>query len=71
MYLNPALCRMLGEERPEDYIGQHLSIYYSEESNRRGKQEIEPALMRDGIGRVNCRCFPARGNRSRLGTTLS
>ena len=48
IYLNPALCRMLGEERPEDRIGQHLSICYSEESNRRGKQEIEPALMRDG-----------------------
>ena len=48
LYLNPALCRMLEEKRPEDRIGQHLSIYYSEESNRRGKQEIEPALM--GVG---------------------
>ncbi len=47
-YLNPALCRMLGEERPENVLGKHLSICYSEESNRRGKQEIEPALMRDG-----------------------
>jgi PAS domain S-box-containing protein len=47
-YLNPALCRMLGEERPEDRIGQHLSICYPEESNRRGKQEIEPVLMREG-----------------------
>ncbi len=48
IYLNPALCRMLDAERPEDCIGQHLSICYSEESNRRGKQEIEPALMREG-----------------------
>ena len=48
LYLNPALCRMLDVEKPEDCIGQHLSICYSEESNRRGKQEIEPALMRDG-----------------------
>ena len=48
LYLNPALCRMLGEERPEDRIGQHLSIYYSEETNRRGKQEIEPALKQRG-----------------------
>ena len=48
IYLNPALCRMLGEERPEDRIGQHLSIYYSEESNRRGKQEIEPVLKQQG-----------------------
>jgi PAS domain S-box-containing protein len=48
IYLNPTLCRMLGEERPEDRIGQHLSIYYSEQSNRRGKQEIEPALKQRG-----------------------
>ena len=48
IYLNPALCRMLGEERPEERIGQHLSICYSEESNRRGKQEIEPVLKQRG-----------------------
>ncbi len=48
LYLNPALCRMLGEERQEGWVGQHLSICYSEESNRRGKDEIEPALMRVG-----------------------
>ncbi len=48
LYLNPALCRMLDVERPEDRIGQHLSICYAEEANRRGKQEIEPVLMREG-----------------------
>ena len=48
IYLNPALCRMLSEEKPEDRIGQHLSICYSEESNRRGKEEIEPALKQQG-----------------------
>ena len=48
IYLNPALCRMLGEERQEVWIGEHLSICYGEESNRRGKHEIEPALMREG-----------------------
>jgi PAS domain S-box-containing protein len=47
-YLNPTLCRMLGDKGPEDRIGQHLSICYSEESNRRGKQEIEPVLKREG-----------------------
>ena len=67
-YLNPALCRMLGEERPEDRIGKHLSIYYSEQSNRRGKEEIEPALKQTGIGKANCRCFHARGNGSPPGT---
>jgi len=48
IYLNPTMCRMLGEERPEDGIGQHLSTYYSEQSNRRGKEEIEPALKQRG-----------------------
>ena len=47
-YVNPALCRMLGEEMAENCIGQHLSVYYSEDTNRRGKQEIEPILMREG-----------------------
>jgi PAS domain S-box-containing protein len=48
VYLNPALCRMLEEDRPEDRIGQHFAIYYSEETNRKGKEEIEPAVKRDG-----------------------
>jgi PAS domain S-box-containing protein len=47
-YLNPALCRMLGEERAEDVVDRHLSAWFSEESNRRGKEEILPALQRDG-----------------------
>ena len=48
IYLNPTLCRMLGEKDPEERIGRHLSSCYSEESNRRGKQEIEPALQQRG-----------------------
>jgi two-component system sensor histidine kinase UhpB len=47
-YLNPALCRMLGEQRPEDVIGKHLSACFSEQSNRIGAQEILPALEREG-----------------------
>ena len=47
-YMNPALCRMLGLERAEDAHGEHLSICYSEQSNRRGKEEIEPALKQNG-----------------------
>jgi PAS domain S-box-containing protein len=47
-YVNPALSRMLGEERPEEVIGRHLSTFFSEESNRRGEQEIQPALNQRG-----------------------
>ena len=48
LYLNPALCRMLGEDRPQDRIGQHLSVYYVDDINRKGREEIEPALKQNG-----------------------
>ena len=47
-YLNPALCRMLGEEGPENFLGKNLSVCYPEESNRRGEREIQPILKRQG-----------------------
>ena len=47
-YLNPALCRMLGEKDPHAVIGKNLSIYFGDEANRRGALEIGPALKRDG-----------------------
>ena len=49
VYVNPALCRMLGDDTPQDRLGQHLSVCYPEEANRRGREEIEPALLRDGF----------------------
>ena len=48
IYLNPALCRMLGDDGPEGRLGQHLSVCYPEEGNRRGREEIEPALEQNG-----------------------
>ena len=62
MYLNPALCRMLGNVRPEDYVGQHLSICYSEESNRRGRDEIEPALKQKGYWEGELPMLSSEGN---------
>jgi PAS domain S-box-containing protein len=47
-YMNPALCRMLDEERPEDAVGKHLSTHFSEESHRRGQEAVEPALQQEG-----------------------
>jgi PAS domain S-box-containing protein len=47
-YMNPTLCRMLGEEKPEDALGQHISAYYSQQSSRRGSEEIEPVLKQRG-----------------------
>lgn len=48
LYLNPALCRMLGIDGPEEYIGRHLSVCYTEEANRRGREEVEPGLKQHG-----------------------
>ncbi len=48
VYMNPALCRMLGEDKPHGCIGQHISIYYPDEVNRTRKTERFPVLMRDG-----------------------
>jgi len=46
-YLNPALCRILGEENAEDVIGKHLSIHFSEETSRRTLvQVVVPILER-------------------------
>jgi PAS domain S-box-containing protein len=62
-YLNTALCRVLGEDRPEDVVGKHLSNYFSEESNLIGQQVIQPALQRDGYWQGELRV------RSRQGTS--
>ena len=47
-YINPALCRILGEERAEEAVGKNLSTYFSQESRRRGEEEILPALQQEG-----------------------
>ena len=47
-YANPTLCRLFGEERPEDVIGQHISAYNPEAYKQRREKEILPALSREG-----------------------
>jgi PAS domain S-box-containing protein len=47
-YLNPALCRLFGEDKPEDALGKHVSTYYSEKYIHRREQEILPTLSREG-----------------------
>ncbi len=48
VYVNPTLCRLFGEEKPEDVIGQNVSRYYPEEYVERRKNEMIPALLREG-----------------------
>ncbi len=47
-YVNPALCRMLGVERPEDVLGQTFDPFYSEAVRRRVAEEIIPTVFEEG-----------------------
>ena len=48
VYVNPALCRLMGEDKPEDLVGRGFWLYYPEEWQQRRTQEILPALEREG-----------------------
>ncbi len=47
-YVNPVLCQLLGEEKPEDMIGKNVSLYYPPEYQQKMADEIVPAVLRDG-----------------------
>jgi PAS domain S-box-containing protein len=48
VYVNPAMCRLLGEEKPEDIVGKHLSVYFSEPYMHKRAEEIVPEILRAG-----------------------
>ena len=47
-YVNPTMCRLMGEERPEDVIGRYLFTYYPPEWKERRTNEMIPILEREG-----------------------
>ena len=47
-YVNPALCRMLGEERPEDAVGKLFPEYYPPECQETLRREVLPQIL-DGV----------------------
>lgn len=47
-YVNPALCRMLGEDDPADVIGQHFSAYCPEEYRQQADEKIMPGVLAHG-----------------------
>ena len=47
-YVNPALCRLFGEDKPEDMIGKSFLSYYPKEWAERRKKEMIPTLERTG-----------------------
>jgi PAS domain S-box-containing protein len=46
MYVNPAMCRLLGEARNEDVVGKHVFDYGQNMTFR--KEEFLPNLLREG-----------------------
>ncbi|MHC5179185.1 MAG: CHASE sensor domain-containing protein, partial [Planctomycetota bacterium] len=55
IYINPALCRMLEEEKPDFSHGKPVARYYDEITQRRLKTKIFPAVLAEGqwIGELN------------------
>ena len=47
-YMNPALCRMCEQDRPEDSLGEDVAKYVDEETRQRLTEEIFPAILREG-----------------------
>ena len=48
IYVNPTLCRLFGEDQPEDIYGNSVAIYYPEETQQRLQEEIFPAVIQEG-----------------------
>lgn len=44
-YVNRTLCRLVGEEKPEDVIGKYVSTYYPGEHSRERRDEIADAVL--------------------------
>jgi PAS domain S-box-containing protein len=48
VYVNPTLCRLFGENRPEDAIGKYFHTYHSDEWKEKLDNEVIPTLEREG-----------------------
>jgi PAS domain S-box-containing protein len=47
-YVNSTLCRLFGETTPQDVIGKQVFTYYPEEYVSKRKNEMLPALLKEG-----------------------
>jgi PAS domain S-box-containing protein len=48
VYVNPALCRLFGEDKPEDLLGGNFLTYYPQEWGKQRENEVIPTLEREG-----------------------
>ena len=49
IYINPTLCRMLGEKKQEDALGKNVSEYYPDDIRPRLANEILPTVRSEGM----------------------
>ena len=61
-YINSALCRMFGEERPEDTFGKNVALYYDQETQRRLSEEIFPHVLQEGSWDGELEIHSVKGN---------
>ena len=61
VYVNPTLCRLFGEEKPEDWSAKRIRLLLPGIQTP-GAQEMLPALLREGHWHVEQEVLPRRGN---------
>ena len=47
-YVNPTMCRMLGEIRPQDVLGKHFAAYCPDQYRQQMEQGVLPAVLSQG-----------------------
>ena len=62
VYANPTLCRLCGE-KPEEIIGKPVFTYFPEEYKQRRRDELIPALLREGHLHIEHALLPRHGKR--------
>jgi PAS domain S-box-containing protein len=50
-YANPTLCRLFGEEKPEDVIGQPVFAYFTEEDREKLANDVAPFTIQEASWR--------------------
>jgi len=48
IFVNPALCRIFGEDRPEDCYGKPVACYYDDKTKKRLVKDIFPKVLAEG-----------------------
>ena len=61
LYANPMLCRLFGEDKPENAIGKNVSTYYPPEYVQRRRDELIPVLLREGHLHIEQTVLPRHG----------